>query len=89
MSGATPEIDLHGLRPEAAQARLQQGLHGARIAGHGTVRVITGRGWGNREWKPVLRDRVEAWLRSADAKRYGVQSFQRASRGGALDVRLA
>lgn len=84
----TLSVDLHGLAPERALRHLSQGLHGARLRGAREVLVITGRGWGNREQKPVLRLKVEEWLRGPDGARFGVESFETRSRGGALLVRL-
>lgn len=81
-------IDLHGLRPDAALARLVQGLHTARAQGSKQARVITGRGMSNRTQTPVLREKVEAWLRGPAGKRSGVRSFQRADKGGSLLVQL-
>lgn len=82
------EADLHGLRPEDALRRLAQALHTARVRGDTHLRVITGRGWGNRQQKPVLRQRVEAWLRSAEGQRLGAHRWSVVSQGGALDVEL-
>jgi DNA-nicking Smr family endonuclease len=86
--GPEREIDLHGRPPEAALRFLGQQLHAARVAGARGVRVVTGRGWGNREQRPVLRGKVEAWLRGPDGRRLGVSGFEIVSKGGALDVRF-
>jgi DNA-nicking Smr family endonuclease len=83
-----PEVDLHGLRPEAALRRLEQELHAARVRGAPGLVVITGRGLGNLAQEPVLRPRVEAWLRGPDGARFGVRDFRQIHRGGALEVRL-
>lgn len=80
-------VDLHGLRPEQALRRLEQFLHGARVRGSPRLLVITGRGLGNREGKAVLRERVVAWLRGPEGRRYDVIDVQLASKGGALEVR--
>lgn len=80
------KIDLHGLRPEAAIKRLEQGLHTARAAGAGSALVVTGRGMSNRSGQPILRAQVEAWLRSPAGRRSGVASFSRESKGGALRI---
>jgi DNA-nicking Smr family endonuclease len=84
-----PEVDLHGLRPEEALRRLERELHAARVRGEPALLVITGAGHGNRQGLPVLRTRIEGWLRTPEARRRGVRSFQRVSRGGALEVALA
>jgi DNA-nicking Smr family endonuclease len=52
------------------------------------VLVITGRGWGNRQQRPVLRPLVEDWLRGPDARRLGVAGFEPTHQGGALVVHL-
>lgn len=81
-------VDLHGLPPERALRKLVQDLHAARVRRRTRVLVITGRGLGNRLQQPVLRTRIEQWLRSTDGERAGVLSFTLESRGGALLVRL-
>ena len=81
-------VDLHGLRPSDAMRRLAQELHAARVRGHEVLRVITGRGWGNLEQKPILRGHIEGWLKSPEARALGVRSFEVVAKGGALDVRL-
>jgi len=65
------EIDLHGLRPEQAQRRLEQELHSGRVQGAFEVLVITGRGWGNQTHEPILRKRMEAWLRGPQGRERG------------------
>jgi DNA-nicking Smr family endonuclease len=81
-------IDLHGHSVERARRRARQALHEARVRGLDRVRLITGAGHGNPERRAVLRDDLERWLRS-EGRALGVRSVERASRGGALDVRLA
>ena len=80
------EVDLHGLAPDQALRRLAQEIHSVRVRGERRLRVITGRGWGNREQKPILRERVEAWLRGPEGRRAGVTGFTVEAKGGALDV---
>ncbi len=82
------EVDLHGLRPEQALRRLAQELHALRVSGATRIRIITGRGWGNLEQKPILRGHVETWLRGAEAARFRVVRFEVAAKGGALDLTL-
>lgn len=81
-------VDLHGLPPDQALRRLAQALHAARVRGRSSFLVITGAGWGNPEQKPVLRTKVEAWLRSPEGRALGVRSVERVHRGGALFLRL-
>ena len=50
--------------------------------------MVTGRGMGNREQRPILRERVEAWLRGPEGRRAGVRHVERRAKGGALLVRL-
>lgn len=82
-------VDLHGLRPDQALRRLEQALHALRVRGERRIRVVTGRGWGNLEQRPVLRPRVEAWLNGPEGRRWGVSAVRVASKGGALDVDLS
>lgn len=83
-----PSVDLHGLRPEQALRRLSQALHSARVSGASELSIITGRGWGNHAQEPVLRRKVEAYLRGPEARGFGVQSFQVESQGGSLRASL-
>lgn len=82
------EVDLHGLRPDEALVRLGQALHRARVQGEERIDVITGRGIGNPTREPVLRGRVEAWLKADGTRTYGVRGFRRIARGGCLRVEL-
>ncbi|MCA8979818.1 MAG: Smr/MutS family protein [Planctomycetes bacterium] len=88
MTTPSLSVDLHGLRPEAALRRLSQALHTARVRGASELLVITGRGLGNRTQQPVLRDKVERWLRGPDGRSLGVRAVERDKRGGALLARL-
>ena len=81
-------VDLHGLTVEQALRRVAQALHAARVRRHDRILVITGAGWGNPDQKPVLRPRVEAWLRGSEGRALGVKDVQRVHDGGALAVRL-
>lgn len=81
-------VDLHGLRREDALRRVREVLTRARALGMPRVEIVTGRGLGNRAQEPVLRTAVEAWLRGAEARGFGVVQVTRTHRGGALEVRL-
>lgn len=85
---AEAEIDLHGLPPDKALRKLERALHAARVRRQASILVITGRGLGNATQTPVLRAKVEAFLRTQAGARLGVVSFEVASRGGALFVSL-
>ena len=85
---APREVDLHGHRPEAALRRLAQELHAARVRGERRLRIVTGRGWGNRTQTPVLRPQVETWLRGPEGRRLGVRAFRVVAKGGALELDL-
>lgn len=82
------EIDLHGLGVDQALRRVAQELHAARVRGLTRLLVITGAGWGNRDQKPVLRPRLEAWLRGPEGRAAGVKDVQRARGDGALELFL-
>jgi DNA-nicking Smr family endonuclease len=84
----TLTLDLHGLGVDAALRRVAQALHAARVRGLQSLLVITGAGHGNPDAKPILRPRIEAWLRGPDARRLGVKDVRRVHRDGALEVRL-
>jgi DNA-nicking Smr family endonuclease len=86
--GAITTVDLHGLSVERALRRVMQELHAARVRRLSRMLVITGAGWGNPDRRPVLREGVERWLRSPEARSLGVLDVQRVHKGGALDVRL-
>lgn len=81
-------VDLHGLTVEQALRRLTQALHTARVRGWKRLLVVTGAGWGNPDHKPVLRPRVEAWLRGPEGRTAGVKDVRRVHKEGALDVLL-
>ncbi len=86
--GRGHEVDLHGLRPEAALRRVAQEIHAARVRRMGSLKIITGRGWGNLLQQPVLRPKVEQWLQGPDGRRAGVVGFVVADDGGSLVVEL-
>ena len=55
------ELDLHGMKLEAARPKLGEFLQQASVAGLRCVRVIHGQGH-NSPGEPVLRDKVTRWL---------------------------
>jgi DNA-nicking Smr family endonuclease len=81
-------VELHGLTVERALRRVAQALHTARVRGLSRLVVVTGAGWGSPGQQPVLRPRVEAWLRGPEGRALGVKDVQRARGDGALDLWL-
>ncbi len=82
------EIDLHGLTATAARQHLTRFLHEARDQGWRCVSIIHGKGQRSRNGEPVLKSRLNAWLRHYG----GVLAFCSAPRrdggAGALYVLL-
>ena len=74
------ELDLHGLRRDAARNAIGAFLQQANRRGHRCVCVIHGRGFGSKGQEPVLKSMVHSWLVQTD----GVIAFSqaRASEGG-------
>lgn len=57
------ELDLHGQTAGQAQGRLREFLRGARRRGWRCVRIVHGKGLGSAGGRPVLKGRVDLWLR--------------------------
>ena len=60
------ECDLHGLIVPEARALLVEFLHQARAEGLRCVRIIHGKGLGSWQRLPVLKTKVNHWLRQRD-----------------------
>jgi DNA-nicking Smr family endonuclease len=56
------QLDLHGLRRDAARARLADFLREAVRGGLRCVRVVHGKGHGSPGREPVLKGKVRGWL---------------------------
>lgn len=61
------ELDLHGFTVVEARRALLQFLHQAQAAGQHCVRVVHGKGHGSRGRQPILKGKVNLWLRQVDA----------------------
>lgn len=61
------ELDLHGLRVDEARAALADFLSAAQHRGLRCVRVIHGKGHSSEGRVPVLKGKVNGWLRQWDA----------------------
>ena len=65
------QIDLHGMTVPVAKTALNTFLAECRNKNRKCIRVIHGKGMGSREGKPVLKNKVNHWLR----QRRDVQAF--------------
>jgi DNA-nicking Smr family endonuclease len=61
------ELDLHGMTIAEAQHQLARFLSYCGERGLRTVRIIHGKGYGSREQAPVLKSRINHWLREQQA----------------------
>ena len=75
------ELDLHGLRREAARESLSEFIRGACRDGVRCVRVVHGKGLGSPGKTPVLKSKVQSWLIQKNEVLAFVQA--RADEGGA------
>lgn len=60
------ELDLHGMTVPLARLALTQFVRDCRAAGIRCVRVIHGKGYRSRHQGPVLKNKVNSWLRQWD-----------------------
>jgi DNA-nicking Smr family endonuclease len=68
------EIDLHGLRSDAARERVAEFVRDSARAGLRCIRVVHGKGHGSPGREPVLKAKVKSWL----AQRSEVLAFTHA-----------
>ncbi|MFZ4791685.1 MAG: Smr/MutS family protein [Candidatus Competibacteraceae bacterium] len=61
-----PVLDLHGMTVAVARVALAAFLHAARRDGLSGVRIIHGKGNGSRHRGPVLKQKLNHWLRQRD-----------------------
>lgn len=61
------QLDLHGMNVIAARESLLVFLDKAQASGLRCIRVIHGKGHGSRGRQPVLKGKVNVWLRELDA----------------------
>lgn len=60
------ELDLHGLTITAARDALSRFLADLRRRRQSCVRIIHGKGRGSRDGKPVLKSKLQGWLRQRE-----------------------
>jgi len=82
------DIDLHGLRTEAAREALGAFLRDARQHGLRCVRVVHGKGLGSPGKTPVLKSKVHGWLIQKSEVLAFVQARPAQGGAGALVVLL-
>lgn len=61
------ELDLHGMTLAKAEPALSQFLEICQQQQLRCVRIIHGKGWGSRDNKPVLKSKINFWLRQSEA----------------------
>ncbi|MCA0174858.1 MAG: Smr/MutS family protein [Proteobacteria bacterium] len=82
------ELDLHGLRRDAARDALATFIRQARQQGQRCVRVVHGKGHGSPGRQPVLKDKVQRWLAQSAAVMAFTQAPRAQGGAGALVVLL-
>jgi DNA-nicking Smr family endonuclease len=82
------EIDLHGLRRDAARVQLNGFIREAAAQGLRCVRVVHGKGHGSPGREPVLKSRVRSWLVQKHEVLAFVQARPAEGGSGALVVLL-
>lgn len=60
------ELDLHGMNVPIARQAVSEFLHQCRLRHLRCVRIIHGKGRGSRNQGPVLKGKVDGWLRQRD-----------------------
>ncbi|MET0333946.1 MAG: Smr/MutS family protein [Rhizobacter sp.] len=82
------QIDLHGLRRDAARVQLNTFVREAAAEGLRCVRVVHGKGLGSPGREPVLKSRVRSWLVQKNEVLAFVQARPAEGGAGALVVLL-
>ena len=82
------EIDLHGMTVPEAKAQLRDFISASVRRGHTCVRVVHGKGLGSGDRGPVLKGKVNNWLRRWDEVLAFVSTRQVHGGTGAIYVLL-
>jgi DNA-nicking Smr family endonuclease len=74
------ELDLHGMTTHEARQAVSEFLRNSRLANLSCLRIIHGKGYNSYQKQPVLKSKLNSWLRQHEH----VQAFcsARASDGG-------
>ena len=60
------ELDLHGMNVAEARDALADFLRACALRDHRCVRIVHGKGRGSRHGRPVIKGKVDRWLRLRD-----------------------
>ncbi len=82
------ELDLHGMRRDAARDAVARFLREARLRGWRCLRLVHGKGHGSPGRQPVLKAKVQRWLGQHDAVLAFTQATAPEGGTGALIVLL-
>jgi DNA-nicking Smr family endonuclease len=61
------ELDLHGMTIPVAHEALAKFLHDCLHYKVRCARIIHGKGWGSKHHKPILKSKLNGWLRETEA----------------------
>lgn len=61
--GLDATLDLHGLSSNEAKTRLLQFLHRSQLNGYRCVHIIHGKGYRSQDKYPILKNKINLWLR--------------------------
>ncbi len=61
------ELDMHGMTVAIAKPVLAKFLYQAQVSSKRCVKIIHGKGYRSRNQQPVLKTRINHWLRRSDA----------------------
>jgi DNA-nicking Smr family endonuclease len=59
-------LDLHGMTVKSARQQLQRFIRDSLAIGRRTVLIVHGKGRGSPDQQPILKRRVNSWLRQLD-----------------------
>ena len=60
------QLDLHGMTVDAARSALATFIRDSQVAGIRCIRIIHGKGHGSHQKIPILKNKVNRWLRQKD-----------------------
>jgi DNA-nicking Smr family endonuclease len=81
-------LDLHGMTTNEANDQLYRFLQHSQSLGRQAVRVVHGKGHGSKEQQPILKAKINQWLREFPVVLAFCSSHPRDGGTGAVDVLL-